>query len=103
MLLHTCLVRATPGWAFTHAITTTIPDGLCGSNCGNAHHFPGPGHGHGSKSVSHQSRQPLRRVAISHGFRGLWEEPTLVWSRRAKHRLATSKCPSHVADRGPGG
>ena len=41
--LHTCLVPATAGQALTHAIATTISDGLCGNNCGNACHFRGPG------------------------------------------------------------
>jgi hypothetical protein len=43
MLLHTCLVPATPGQALTDAIATTIYDGLCGSYCGNARHFRRPG------------------------------------------------------------
>jgi hypothetical protein len=78
MLLHTCLISATPGQALTHAITTTISDGVCGGDCGNACHFRRPSHGHGRNSGSHESRQSLRRVAISHGFSGLWDEPTLV-------------------------
>jgi RNA-directed DNA polymerase len=43
MLLHTCLVPAMPGKVLTHAIATTISDDLCGSYCGNARHFRGPG------------------------------------------------------------